>query len=265
MQRKGSTDTMKRAATVDLDDILGGAPHQSLISAAWPAITAPVRPAQSTRTRVRLVSSNHRSVKANALANGLRPQRVRALARRHRCARSAARRGEERALELVDGADGETEPDRIGLAAEGDLLHIALDMPSGVRTLPEKDYVTDAIARRRHALALQHDRPFEDHGGLVAIVVPVELALGAGPDQGRGSAVCASRQRTRAGFRITFKDPRWLDRRRLEVRIAMAGFNKRTRHRHFLPYPGNASCWFFPGSHGHTCRKQLEDATLGYP
>jgi hypothetical protein len=27
MQRKGSTDTMKRAATVDLDDILGGAPH----------------------------------------------------------------------------------------------------------------------------------------------------------------------------------------------------------------------------------------------
>ena len=30
MQRKGSTDTMKRAATVDLDDILGGAPHQSL-------------------------------------------------------------------------------------------------------------------------------------------------------------------------------------------------------------------------------------------
>ena len=30
MQRKGSTDTMKRAATVDLDDILGAAPHQSL-------------------------------------------------------------------------------------------------------------------------------------------------------------------------------------------------------------------------------------------
>jgi hypothetical protein len=43
--------------------------------------------------------------------------------------------GEERSLELVDGASGQTEPERIGLAAEGDLLHIALDMPFGVRTL----------------------------------------------------------------------------------------------------------------------------------
>ena len=32
-------------------------------------------------------------------------------------------------LESIDGADEDTEPDRVGLAAERDLLHIALDMP----------------------------------------------------------------------------------------------------------------------------------------
>ena len=36
--------------------------------------------------------------------------------------------GEEHALQLVDGADGQTEPQRIGLAEEDDLLHMALDM-----------------------------------------------------------------------------------------------------------------------------------------
>src|SRR5207247_3414696 len=127
-------------------------------------------------------------------------------------------------------ADGETEPKRIGLAAEGDLLHIALDMPFGVRTVAEKDHVTDAIALRWHAFALEHDRSFEDHDGLVDIVVPIELALGAGPDQCRGSAACAGRQHVRAGFRISLNDPRWLDGRRLEIHVAMAGFNRRKRH-----------------------------------
>ena len=104
-------------------------------------------------------------------------------------------------------------------------------MPFGVRTGAEKDHVTDAIALRRHALALEHDRSFEDHDGFVYIVVPFELAFGAGPDQGCGSAVCAVRQRTRAGFWITFKDPGWLDGLWLEIHVAMAGFNKRKRHR----------------------------------
>jgi hypothetical protein len=103
-------------------------------------------------------------------------------------------------------------------------------MPFGVRTVAEKDHVTDAIALRRHALALEHDRSFEDHDGLLAIVVPVELALGTGPDQGRGSAARAGPQQVRAGFRIAFKNPGWRDRRRLEIQVAMAGFNKRTLH-----------------------------------
>ena len=120
--------------------------------------------------------------------------------------------GEGHPLKLVDGVDDETEPERIGLAAEGDLLHIALDMPFGMRTLAEKDHVTDAIALRRHALTLEHDRSFEDHDGLVEIVVPLELAFGAGPDQGLDSAARAGRQRVRAGFRIAFKDAGRLDR-----------------------------------------------------
>jgi hypothetical protein len=122
--------------------------------------------------------------------------------------------GEERPLELVDGASGQTEQERIGLAEDGDLLHIALDMPFGVGTVAENDHVTDAVALRWHALALQHDRSFVDHDGLVNIIVPVELALGAGPDHGCGSAVRAGRQHVRASFRIAFKDPGWLDRRR---------------------------------------------------
>jgi hypothetical protein len=32
-------------------------------------------------------------------------------------------------LKLIKGAHGETEPERIGQAAEGDLLHIVFDMP----------------------------------------------------------------------------------------------------------------------------------------
>ena len=108
---------------------------------------------------------------------------------------------------------------------------MVLDMPFDVRTVAEQDHVTDAIAPRRHALALEHDRSFEDHDGFVDIVVPVEFALGAGPDQGLGSAACAGRQLARAGFRIALKDPGWLDRRRLEIYIAMAGFNERKRHR----------------------------------
>jgi hypothetical protein len=45
--------------------ILGGAPHQSLDQRGMACnYSPPVRPAQSTRTRVRLASSNHRSVKA---------------------------------------------------------------------------------------------------------------------------------------------------------------------------------------------------------
>src|SRR5258705_14013879 len=94
---------------------------------------------------------------------------------------------------FVEGADGQTEPERVGLAEEGDLLHMALDMPFGVRPVAEKDHVADAIALRRHALALEHDRSFEDHDGLIDIVVPVELAFGAGPDQRAGSAIRADR------------------------------------------------------------------------
>src|ERR1700730_13656259 len=118
------------------------------------------------------------------------------------------------------------EPERIGLAAEGDLLHIARHMPVGVRTFAEKDRVIDAIALRRHALALEHDRSFEDHYGLVEIVKPVELAPGAGPDQGLGRTVRAGPEHVRASFRIAFNDPGRLDWRRLELNVAMVGFNK---------------------------------------
>ena len=108
---------------------------------------------------------------------------------------------------------------------------MALDMPFGVRPVAEKITSPDAIALRRRALALELDRSFEDHDGLVDIVVLVEPALGAGPDQGHGSAVRAGRQHVRACFRIAFNDPGRLDRRRLEIHVAMAGFNKRKRHR----------------------------------
>ena len=56
-------------------------------------------------------------------------------------------------LELVDDAYCETEPDQVGLAAEGDFLHIALS--SGVRTLAEKDHITDSIAHQRHVFAFK--------------------------------------------------------------------------------------------------------------
>ena len=74
---------------------------------------------------------------------------------------------------------------------------MALDMPFGVRPVAEKITSPDAIALRRRALALELDRSFEDHDGLVDIVVLVEPALGAGPDQGHGSAVRAGRQHER--------------------------------------------------------------------
>jgi hypothetical protein len=61
--------------------------------------------------------------------------------------------------------------------------------------------------------------------------LPVELARGAGPDQGNGSAACADRERSRRGFRIAFNDPGWLDRRQLEIHPAMGRFNKWNRHR----------------------------------
>src|SRR6202166_607863 len=140
--------------------------------------------------------------------------------------------GEGHPLKLVDGVDDESEPERIGLAAEGDLPHIVLDMPFGARTFAEKDRVIDAIALRRHALALEHDRSFEDHYGLVEIVKPVELAPGAGPDQGLGRTVPAGPEHVRAGFRIAFNDPGWLDWRRLEINVAMASFNTQKRHCH---------------------------------
>src|ERR1700738_1882388 len=128
-------------------------------------------------------------------------------------------------------------------------------MPFGVRTVAKKDYVTNAIALRRHTLALEHDRSFEDHNGLVEIVVPVELAFGAGPDQGPGSVAYARRQQARASFRIAFNNPGWLDRRRLENHLAMRGFNQPERHRSppteinwhgFKKHPGGASCRLFP-------------------
>jgi 3-oxoacyl-[acyl-carrier protein] reductase len=60
-------------------------------------------------------------------------------------------------------------------SGKGDLLHITLDMPFGLRTLAEKNHAIDAIALRRHALALEYDRSFEDHDRLVEIILPVEL------------------------------------------------------------------------------------------
>jgi hypothetical protein len=121
--------------------------------------------------------------------------------------RAQGRELEEHPLQAVDAADSETEPDRIGPVAESDLLHIALNVPFNVRTAAEKDHVTDAIALRRHAFAFEDDRSFEDDDGLVEIVVPIEFALGASPDQGRSGSVRAGRQLVGAGFWITFNDP----------------------------------------------------------
>ena len=42
---------------------------------------------------------------------------------------------------------------------------------------------------------------------VVEIVVPIEFALGASPDQGRSGSVRAGRQLVGAGFWITFNDP----------------------------------------------------------
>ena len=66
-----------------------------------------------------------------------------------------------------------TKPRPIGL--EGDLLHIALNVPFSVRTVAENDNVPDAIALRRYAFAFEHDGSFEDQDRLVQIIVPLNL------------------------------------------------------------------------------------------
>ena len=89
------------------------------------------------------------------------------IGRRYGCGKAKSQQVEleEHPLQAVDAADSETEPDRIGLAAESDLLHIALNVPFNVRTAAEKDHVTDVIALRRHAFAFEDDRSFEDDDG----------------------------------------------------------------------------------------------------
>src|SRR5437868_12324366 len=65
---------------------------------------------------------------------------------------------EEHPLQLVDDPDHEADDGRVGLAAESDLLDVALDMPFGMRAVAEEDDVADTIALRRHAVAFEHDR-----------------------------------------------------------------------------------------------------------
>jgi hypothetical protein len=133
-------------------------------------------------------------------------------------------------VELVDGTDGEAKAQRSGHLQEGELLHVTLDMPFGMRALAEDDDVTDAIAAWRHSRALEHNRSFDDQDRLVHVVIPVELAPGAGPNQGPRSAACTGRNRGRACLGISFDNPRWFDGRRFQIDIAMTGFNERERH-----------------------------------
>ncbi|MGY4496077.1 hypothetical protein ACVWYH_000004 [Bradyrhizobium sp. GM24.11] len=63
--------------------------------------------------------------------------------------------------ELVDGADGEPQRERIVQAKDGDFLHESFDMPFGVCTAMKNNHVTNPKAFGRHAFALKHDGSFE--------------------------------------------------------------------------------------------------------
>ena len=73
------------------------------------------------------------------------------------------------------------------------------DLVNSVSTNPGG---TQAVAFRRRAVAFDHDRSFEYYDSLLDIVIPVELAFGAGPDPGRCSAVPAGRNHVK-GPRMT--------------------------------------------------------------
>ena len=85
-------------------------------------------------------------------------------------------------LELEEYQQRKAEPGRLGLAAEGQLPDPALDMPSRMRAIPEKDDVARDIAGRGHGIAFEHDGTVEDQHCPVEIIVPVEPAFAALPD-----------------------------------------------------------------------------------
>src|SRR6516162_6695258 len=137
-------------------------------------------------------------------------------------------------LQLEEYAHRKTQPDRLGLAAEGELPDMVLDMPNGMRTILEEDHVARAVAGRLDALALDHDAAVKDQDGLVEIVIPVELARGAVPDHGRGKSVRALRQHAPGRLRIALDDPGSLNRPRRQFDLGLVKFDQRARHRETL-------------------------------
>src|SRR5665213_2793174 len=104
-------------------------------------------------------------------------------------------------------------------------------MPSGMGAVPEEHDVAGAVTGRRHIVAVEHDRAFQDQDGLVEIIVPVELALAALPDHGGSHPVRTLGQDAGLRRRIAFDDPGGFDRPRRQIDGEIAGFNGRTIHR----------------------------------
>src|SRR6185312_9120051 len=139
--------------------------------------------------------------------------------------------GHHDALDLADHAECEAEPGRLRLAAESQLLDIPLDVPSGMRAVLEEDDVAGTIAGRAHVVVLEHDPAFQYQDGLVEIIIPVELARGALPDDRRSEAIGTPRQLARRRFRLALDDPGRRDWPWCQLHIELANLNQPPRHR----------------------------------
>src|SRR5271154_6697126 len=102
------------------------------------------------------------------------------LARTHQACRLLL--WQQGSLELVEYPQRKAENHRLGGPAERPLSDATLDMPSGMRAIPEEDDIAGAVARGLHGIVFKNDRAFENQDRLVEIIIPVELPLGAFPD-----------------------------------------------------------------------------------
>src|SRR5882724_12157643 len=95
-------------------------------------------------------------------------------------------------LYLVDRPQRETQKKRLGRPAECELPDPALDMPFGMRAVLEEDDVARTVAGGTHGVVFKNYRALEDQDRLVEIIIPVEFALAALPDDGGGEPILAS-------------------------------------------------------------------------